>query len=503
MGSWPYPDVDPEAGSFDLPDLAAPAQDPVPVRVRVYGYTEHTHTVTATLNGLTVGQTRITGRASGLIEGAVPASSLLALGNRLGLDYSAEPLEGTPPDEPGGIFLDHVDIDIPTWSPRLEPTAVESYEPGLPRLSGVEYLIITHPDFKDAAATIAGAKQAEGLSTAILTTDEIYDSFSSGFVEARAIQAAIRSAARTSAALRFVLLIGDDSYDNNDFVGTGVTSFLPSLLFLDPIYGRVPSENRYADLDDDGLPDLAIGRLPVQSLEQARTVADKIVRQGEWLSLRPAQHLLAADNSNAEDGAFAEEADEMAGLLPPGLGFSGPGSRRSERRPPGARAGLGGRCRRGALLRPRRPEHLGRRADPLDRSRPAARLGPQAGRRAQLGLQLRLVRRPLGQLGQRAAPPHSRRRRPRDLRPGGHHVSRRAAHAVRGLLPRAVRRPDPRGGRSPPPSAAPHRSTRPPATSSKGSRCSAIPRCGSRSPPRRPTECPTPQTPRSGRLSST
>ena len=322
MGPWPYADVDPEAGTFDLPDLGAPAQDPVPVRVRVYGYTKHTHTVTATINGLSVGQTTISGRARGLIEGSIPASALLAAGNRLALDYSAEPLEGTPPDSPGGLFLDHVDLDIATWTPRLEPTGIEAYAPGLPRLSGVEYLILTHPAFKEAAATIAQAKRAEGLSTAILTTDEIYDSLNAGFVDARAIQAAIRSAARGSAALRFVLLIGDDSYDNNDFVGTGTTSYVPSLLFLDPLYGRVPSENRYADLDDDGLPDLAIGRLPVQSVEQARAVADKIVRQDEWLSLRPGQHLLAADNSNAEDAAFVEEAQEMAGLLPPELAFS-------------------------------------------------------------------------------------------------------------------------------------------------------------------------------------
>jgi hypothetical protein len=322
MGPWPYVGIDPEAGTFDLPGLAAPDQDPVPVRVRVYGYTEHTHSVTATLNGVTVGQTTISGRAKGLIEGAVPAASLRAAGNRLGLDYSAEPLEGTPPDAAGGIFLDHVDLDIATWTPRLEPTRIEAYEPALPRGSGIEYLIVTHPDFKEAAETIAGAKQAEGLSTSILTTDEIYDSQSAGFVDARAIQAAIRSVARGSGDLRYVLLIGDDSYDNNDFVGTGVSSYVPSLLFLDPLYGRVPSENRYADLDDDGLPDIAIGRLPVQSLDEARAVADKIVRQGEWLSLRPGQHLLAADNSNAEDASFAEEAEEMAGRLPPELAFS-------------------------------------------------------------------------------------------------------------------------------------------------------------------------------------
>jgi hypothetical protein len=322
MGPWPYADVDPDLGTFDLPHLAPSAPDPVAVRVRVYGYTEHVHTVTARLNDVVVGEATISGRAAGMIEGSVPLASLLAAGNKLTLEYSAEPMAGTPPDAPGGVFLDHLDLDVATWAPRLEPTALEPYSPDLPPLGNVEYLVVTHPDFADAATTIAQAKQAEGLSTAILTTDAIYDHFSAGFVEARAIQAAIRYAASESHALRFVLLVGDDTFDNNDYAGTGARSYVPSLVYLDPMSGRVPSENLFADLDRDGLPDLAIGRLPVQTAEQARAVADKVARQGEWLSATPGRHLLAVDNSNAEDAPFAEDAAEMAALLPPGLDFS-------------------------------------------------------------------------------------------------------------------------------------------------------------------------------------
>ena len=61
---------------------------------------------------------------------------------------------------------------------------------------------------------------------------------------------------------------------------------MPSLMIWDGQFGRVPSENLYADLDDDGKPDLAIGRLPVQTAEQADVLAARrMKKKGE--SVRP------------------------------------------------------------------------------------------------------------------------------------------------------------------------------------------------------------------------
>ncbi len=51
-------------------------------------------------------------------------------------------------------------------------------------------------------------------------------------------------------------------------------------------------------------------------------MAEKIVRQGEILSTWSSRHVLAVDNSNAEDAPFAEDAEEMASLLPKAISFS-------------------------------------------------------------------------------------------------------------------------------------------------------------------------------------
>ena len=150
----------------------------------------------------------------------------------------------------------------------------------------------------------------------VVETDTVYDRYSGGIVEANAIRALIRDAATASGKLQYVLLMGDDTFDTHDYTGFGAVSFVPSLLAYDTEFGRVPSENLYADLNDDGLPDLAIGRLPVQTAEQADAMVDKIATQAATLAPSAGRHLFAVDNSIDVDSPFEQEAERMAMLLP-------------------------------------------------------------------------------------------------------------------------------------------------------------------------------------------
>jgi hypothetical protein len=105
-----------------------------------------------------------------------------------------------------------------------------------------------------------------------------------------------------------VLLVGDDTFDPRDFAGTGAVSFVPSAVRFDEVWGRVPSENGYADVDGDGRPDVAIGRLPVRTPAEADLLAEKIVRQRELLSESAGRHLIAVDNRGPGDPPFLEDA---------------------------------------------------------------------------------------------------------------------------------------------------------------------------------------------------
>jgi len=247
----------------------------------------------------------------------LPASSLKEAGNALTFVYT------TPSGKPFEAFslLDSLDLGITLAAP-LAPAAytVDAYEPRLPALAGVDYLVITHPAFADHAQRIAALKSAEGYRPLVLDTQRIYDRYSSGVFEAASIRAAIAEVAR-HAKLRFVLLVGDDTFDYKNNLGTGAVSYVPSLSGWDGMWGVVPSENRYADLDGDNRPDLAIGRLPVQTLEQAEAMVAKITQQRSLLQAGGGRQTLAIDNHKGKDLNFFQQAMGVVPVLPPAAAF--------------------------------------------------------------------------------------------------------------------------------------------------------------------------------------
>jgi hypothetical protein len=62
--------------------------------------------------------------------------------------------------------------------------------------------------------------------------------------------------------------VGDASLDPRDYFGVGDLDFVPTKL-IDTVYMETASDDWYVDLNNDGLPEMAIGRLPVQTKEEA------------------------------------------------------------------------------------------------------------------------------------------------------------------------------------------------------------------------------------------
>lgn len=149
-----------------------------------------------------------------------------------------------------------------------------------------DYIVITHAQFLPAAQQIAAYRQSRnGMRTHIALIDDIYDSFSYGLKSPHAIKEFLRYAWQNwvRPAPAYVLLIGDASTDPKYLYGRlGQNDFVPT-------YGNPVSDLWFVCLDDsaDYLPEMSIGRWPVETLAQAEAAVQKTVEyestpSAEW-----------------------------------------------------------------------------------------------------------------------------------------------------------------------------------------------------------------------------
>ena len=114
---------------------------------------------------------------------------------------------------------------------------------------------------------------------------------------------------------RYVLLLGDATYDFKDRLQTGVTNQVPPRM-VKTSYLWTASDPSYAAVNgEDILPDLAIGRLPAATVEQVQAMVQKIVayETGE-AGLDRSAVVLVADNADRA-GNFEADADVLAASI--------------------------------------------------------------------------------------------------------------------------------------------------------------------------------------------
>ncbi|MCZ7575069.1 MAG: C25 family cysteine peptidase [Ardenticatenaceae bacterium] len=203
---------------------------------------------------------------------------------------------------------------------RLAPQALIRDTPSSWRSPdhGADYIVITHADFRSAIQPLVDHRAARGLRTVVVDVQDIYDEFSAGHFDAGAIHDFLEYAYFNwqRPAPSYVLLVGDGHYDFKDARGTGEPVFIPPYLWpVDPFIGETASDNRYVTVaGDDLVPDLAIGRLPVQTAAQATALVNKILAyEREPTTQDWNRHLVfVADNSYSPSNRLDSAGDFWA-----------------------------------------------------------------------------------------------------------------------------------------------------------------------------------------------
>lgn len=183
------------------------------------------------------------------------------------------------------------------------------------RRKGADYLVITTNDLRNGAEELAAYRGRQGLRTLVVTTGEIYNEYSWGIATPHAIRDFIQDAVTNwQPAPRFVVLAGDGSYDYKNFLGYG-DSLVPTLLTKTPWTIGV-SDALLVDVKrNDGLRDVAVGRIPVTTDAQLSEYVQKIARSEESSGLWKRKLLLVADDPDGA-GNFQTDSEDIAAVLP-------------------------------------------------------------------------------------------------------------------------------------------------------------------------------------------
>lgn len=182
------------------------------------------------------------------------------------------------------------------WNRAASPRALQYYE--APHLrgssNGADYIIVTARELEEAVRPLATYRGSRGLRVATVRVEEIYDEFSFGLKDPKAIRDFLRYAYENwvPPAPTYVLLVGDANIDylqnynpSNPVkpVANPRQDMVPTWILQSAALGDTPSDNRYVCVttDEEGLydplPDMAIGRIPARSASEVTAVVNKIL----------------------------------------------------------------------------------------------------------------------------------------------------------------------------------------------------------------------------------
>lgn len=211
-------------------------------------------------------------------------------------------------------------FDVPEYVSSLDPQDIHG-------ASTPEMVIVVHPSFLSAAEDLAAFhEETDGLESLVVTTEEVYNEFSSGGQDITAIRDMSKMFFdRQDGVYKYLLLFGDASYDYKDRL-TGNDNYVPvyessasyslsNSFITDDYYGYLDNSEGSGGFSGNGI-DIAIGRIPARSLGQAQSYVNKVKvystgenRFGDWRN----RILLVADDLDEAnwETAFVNTSEQI------------------------------------------------------------------------------------------------------------------------------------------------------------------------------------------------
>jgi hypothetical protein len=178
--------------------------------------------------------------------------------------------------------------------------------------AGTDYVAIGPATFRETLQPLLSTRAKDGLRTAFVDIEDLYNAFSCGVRDPESIRSFITLlfALSPDRPPRFLLLAGDCTHDL--YKKNISRTLVPTRLSMVPGWGPASNDDYFGTVSGiDQFADLSIGRFPAETKEQLKIMVDKTVAY----STRP-QHGFWRDNillASGYEKEFTAFTDELSG----------------------------------------------------------------------------------------------------------------------------------------------------------------------------------------------
>ena len=245
----------------------------------------------------------------------------------------------------GNLRLDYIDLQHAEPAPITigEPTYVYRITNQDHHADAATDMVIIIPTSQHLLAQAERLKahheQHDGLRVTIVPADELYNEFSSGTPDATAYRRYLKMlydrATTPNDKPRYLLLFGDGAWDNR-MLTSEWSGYNPDDYLLcyesENSFSQVNcyvSDDFFCLLDDEeviqttngnsttyaGKPDVAVGRLPARTPDEAKTLVDKIISYTQNEYAGPWQNEICMMGDDGNDNSHMKTADKVATMI--------------------------------------------------------------------------------------------------------------------------------------------------------------------------------------------
>ena len=239
----------------------------------------------------------------------------------------SDPLQPVALINGGATFADTAPIGTRYRAAIPQPITPTHYTPDAALLApaaGADEIVIAPQHFFAALQPLVTQRQAQGLRIRLVDVEDIYPLFNGGVFHPEAIRAFVAYAHANwpGPAVQYLFLVGDGNFNFKGYNPATYGTFTPTWIppyreFADPTQGDVPVDSRFGDVDGDGLPEVAVGRLPAQTADEVAAYAAKVLAyEAQPLAAWQLRALLVADNGESFDEGFDSLLERLRTLFP-------------------------------------------------------------------------------------------------------------------------------------------------------------------------------------------